>query len=265
MKRKNFSVIELMVVIVVIMILIALVGPMIQKLLINAKRAQSFNNLKNLVIAMQDYASSDTKKSRMPYPIQKGSATMFAWGADSGCWSPEIVKLLFKSHNLAKGNEGILVSTGVTGGEYEPMFLSEDTAAGGNANKMRWEEDSELHYHVFCGKSLTNAASGNMVMGISYDQPDINNCLFSGQGWIVFFMDGSGGWKKRKQFGSYDFEHTTDKLVNTIGGGAGLTAVKVFDSAAALRTIFGSNGNGGSTEVIGSKSTSAFFRGFVEE
>ena len=247
--------------------LIAILGPIVQRFTTNCGgRAQNFNNLKNLVLSMQDYASSDTKFSRMPYPVAfNPSNNLPKWGETKECWSPEIVKLLFKNHTLAKGNENILVSTGVTGDIYDPMLLSEDMDAKGDVNKMRWESDAELHFHVFCYPKLTNAASGNMVMGISYDQPDINNCLFKGEGWIVFFMDGSGGWKKRKLFGHYDFDYSADKLVRTISAGAGLKAVKKLDPKASLREVFGVNGNGGSTELIGSKSTSAFYISFVEE
>jgi len=256
MDHKQLSLLELILFIIIAFTILLFVGSCPQKLRINVKKAQAFNNLKNIVISMQDYASSDTKFQRMPYPIAKGSSeSLPAWGEIKDCWSPEIVKLLFKTQFLVKGNEGILVSMGVTGGEYEPLELSEDLEAGGNINKMRWETDAELHFHVYCEPNLTNQASGDLIMGITYDQPDINNSLFIGEGWIIFNMDGSGGWKKRKLYGQYDFDNPNDKLVDTIAK----------KSKQTLRKVFGVNGGGGSTELIGLRSDSKKYKAFVRE
>ena len=217
-------------------------------------------------MAMESYSSSDIRFRRMPYPIPKGSVDKLPnWGESRDCWSPEIIKLLFKTGYLLKGEEENLVSGFKYGWNGKPMLLSEDIEAKGNVGKMRWKTNSELHFHIYCAPNLTDAVSGNMIIGITYDQPNINDCLFDGEGWSIIRLDGSGGFKKRKFYGQYDFNNKGNSLLDTIAKTKGLKEMQSLDPKATLRKVFGVNGNGGSTEIIGRRSSSAIYNSFVEE
>ncbi|PCJ62073.1 MAG: hypothetical protein COA79_05135 [Planctomycetota bacterium] len=266
MSKSNFTLFQLVIVFIILVSLILLIGPMIQNLMKNARRTASFRNLKNVVIAMQDYASADVQFNQMPYPVVfDSSKPLPKWGETKECWSPDIIKLLFKNKQLVKGNEGILLTSGIVGSGYKSMLLSEDLEAVGDHEKMRWKINAKLQHHVYCEPGLTNAASGNIIMGITYDQPDINNCVHQGKGWLIFFMDGSGGYKKRRYYGEYDFKDKIKKIVPVIAHYVALKKIKKHDAKATLRKVFGVNGNGGSTEIIGRKSDSVFYKSFVEE
>lgn len=265
MKTTSLHAATLILSIVVIFTLMLLVYYSFKPLPLTSKKQECFIKLRQITMAMMSYSSSDVRFRRMPYPVPKGSVDMLPkWGESRDCWSPEVIKLLFKTGYLLKGDEKNLVSGFEYGRSGKPMLLSEDIKAKGNVSKMRWKTNSELHFHIYCAPNLTDAVSGNMIIGITYDQPNINDCLFDGEGWSIVRLDGSGGFKKRKFYGQYDFDNKGNNLLDSMAKTKGLKAMHAIDPKATLKKVFGVNGNGGSTEIIGCKSSSVVFKVYSE-
>lgn len=77
-RRRGFTLIELLVVISIIAMLISLIAPAVQSARAAARRTQCLNNMHQLSVAMQNFASGDS--NRLPYAIafEPGTTTLTA-------------------------------------------------------------------------------------------------------------------------------------------------------------------------------------------
>ncbi|WP_337177400.1 DUF1559 domain-containing protein [Paludisphaera sp.] len=110
--NRGFTLIELLVVIAIIAVLIALLLPAVQSAREAARRAQCVNNLKQLGLAAQNYASTyDVFPMQCNYPTSETQDSGFSWS-----WAvallPQIEQGgLFDSMNFHQGSYGYQITT----------------------------------------------------------------------------------------------------------------------------------------------------------
>lgn len=264
-KKLRFSILEMMVVIVIILILMGMIMPILAKVRDKAKKTKSMAAAKSIGLLMIMYGEDDSKNNKMPYPLQKGT-DLKAWGNSKECWSTSVAELMFKTRYMKKGEEGQLKSAGLTGADYEPMKLEDDKTK--SSDHAYWNPETTLDYHLYCDKNLTSNVSGKFVLVISYDNDDIRNCQFNGDGWVAFFADNSTDFIQRAKYKEYKLEEDPPVIsVDAVEGAITGTGVILRKDIAADKGgpgTFGANKGGGSTELIGKRDSDEVYKKLVK-
>lgn len=257
-KMFRFSILEMMVVIAIILILISIVMPILNVVQAKAKRTKTFAAVKSIGLIMISYAEDDTRANKMPYPLPRGEEK--AWGNSKACWSTSVAELLFSLKYMRLGEEGQLRSAGITGSEYEPMTLDDNTI---NKNKF-WGKDTNLDYHLYCEKTLTSNVSGKLILVATYDNDDFRQCQFEGAGWVVFFADKTTEFVSRANARDYDPD-ATPPVISLDETDKKLPAASEFrdkiDAAKGGPGTFGKGG--GSTEIMGKRDSDAVYKALI--
>ncbi len=100
MRRRAFTLIEILVVIAIIAILIAILVPAVHRVRVAAARMQCTNNLKQIGIALHNYEAFHKE-----YPVSMYAPVGTTFGTNNGSWSVHGRILPF----IEQGNAGVLV------------------------------------------------------------------------------------------------------------------------------------------------------------
>jgi len=160
--RRGFTLIELLVVIAIIAILIGLLLPAVQKVREAAARMQCGNNLKQLGLAINNYASANGG-SQLP--------DMLNYGPNTYGWGPFFFLLLPSIEQTNVYNRAFGQGSGWGGNNYQQMiktFLcpSDPTYQSGTglclAGVTNWAGTSYApNYYMFGTRTWQNTSPGN--------------------------------------------------------------------------------------------------------
>ena len=231
-----------------------------------SKRIYGMSTIKSIGLIMVAYAEDDVKDFKMPYPLPNGYEKV--WGNSKDCWSTSVIEMLFKQKYMRKGEESQLISSGATGTNYVSMSLNNDATPAADGNNKFWVKDTKLDFHLYCDKDLTSNATGKLVLVATYDNDDIRDCQFEGDGWVVFYADKTTEYIKRSTIHQFDTTSKTKPIVsvNDVEGSItrkGIILRKDIPISDGGPGNFGHMLGGGSTELMGKRDTDAIYKALV--
>jgi hypothetical protein len=259
--KLPFSLLETFTVAFIVLTLAIIIMTFMKKAPDNSKKRNAMASAMSIGLIMTAYAEDDIKDFKMPYPLPNGYEKV--WGNSKDCWSTSVIEMLFKQKYMRKGDERELLSKG-NRGKTKSMYLNDATSF---KNEF-WEKNTALDFQVYCDKDLTSNATGKLVLVATYDNDDIRDCQFEGDGWVVFYADKSVEYVKRSTIYQYG---TTSKMttvvsVNDVEGsitGKGIVLRKDIPVSEGGPGNFGRMLGGGSTELMGKRDTDAIYKALV--
>ena len=260
--KAQFTLLEVFFIIFIIITFYCMLLPTSYFINRSGIKVKTIMAAKSIGLIMNAYAEDDIKDFKMPYPLPEGKEKV--WGNSKDCWSTSIAEMLFKQKYMRKGEESQLKSSGTKEGVYSPMYLNDNTLD----KDLFWSKRTELDFHIYCEKGLTSKISGKKILVATYDNEDIRNCQFSGAGWVVFYSDRTTEFIKRAKSRDFAPDSYSKPIisVNDVEGsisGNGIVLRKNIPESEGGPGTFGNHLGGGSTELIGKKTTDAIFKALV--
>lgn len=240
-QRRGFTLIELLVVIAIIAVLIALLLPAVQQAREAARRTQCRNNLKQLALAIHNYADA---YFMFPMPFESATPNLQSGGNQIGYWSWGTRLLPFidqgPAYNLLNVGRWKLQDTlsTVTGSKVitTPIGTFQCPSDNGGPTNSFQRGTGPLYSRRLLNASATsvNGARGNYVMSAE-SSVSTTPIIDQGTGGTpANYGPCTGiGW----QNSNCAFTHITDGTSNTILLGERATRLNNLDVGAA--NIFG--------------------------
>jgi prepilin-type N-terminal cleavage/methylation domain-containing protein len=276
--RLGFTLIELLVVIAIIAILMALLVPAVQKVRAAAARTQCENNMKQLGVAIHNYASEHKKLPRMGNPNNQLSWHVYIL--------PYIDQLpLYQQFNLANSGAYTDANRLQYGLVMIPVFLcpasdiqkmSLDAVSDANLpDEYNNQSPYTTHYYGVSGPKGTNAYTnvaysststtdeygGMALQGVFMRDQDVHmkdivdgtsntlavgemswDSLFTGtryRSWIRGAISGTGAWTASSRNVTASINTNSDALFNDMAFGSFHTAGTNFTMADASVQFIG--------------------------
>ncbi len=163
--RRGFTLIELLVVIAIIAILIGLLLPAVQKVREAAARTQCQNNMKQLGLAIANYASANS--SGLPYQLYYSAAPNQGWQPFWYTLLPYIeqqnvyTRAQGSGAGWGNGNHNQVIKTYIC--PSDPTSNNGINANGGNAGSWAITSYALENYYLFY--ALTTTSTTSMVSG----------------------------------------------------------------------------------------------------
>lgn len=208
---------------------------------------------------MTSYAEDDIKNYKMPYPLPQGKEKV--WGNSKECWSTSVVELLFQNKYCLKGEEHQFLNLiKDKPAQYKSMILNDNTIH----KNTYWNKGAKLDFHLFCDKDLTSKAKENIILVATYDNENINDCQFNGEGWAVFFTNKTTEFIKRKRRNEYVAPISSVNYIEGTKLGKSFEIRKRIPISKGGPGTFGMGFGGDSTELMGKKATDVAYIELVD-
>lgn len=263
-RRSGFTLIELLVVISIIATLAALILPGVQQARATARRTQCLNNMRNIGIAMQSYATDN--RGKLPplaggLPIEDDTAALGDWGPAS--WAVHLLpnleqralydRLLDRSLRPAGNGRNVLMSTNID------VYVCPDDPNDGANGAMSYVVNAGYATTSTWGNGIGHQVSSYVWPAIGGASSDAQNVSVTAATGVFFYTsfdydDDNDATTPRISVGlsPAGFENSLDKISAGDGTSQTIFLTENMDTPDYVSTVtntFGAltlgTGNGG--------------------